>query len=132
MREIRFRGRAKQGGWMLGGQLVCKNRKDSREWFLCDDDLCMTSDNEVDYKTLQEFAHEQDVIGTPIYEGDRLLVFNRIEPIEKAQTVTVIWDDSYPGFSTEPRLPNCTGLSSVLENYDVVVVMAVNDDQLDS
>lgn len=132
MREQRFRGRAKQGGWMLEGQLVRTSDGENRKWFLCGDNLCLTSDNEVDYETLQEYTQEEDDIDTPIYEGDQLLVFNRTEPIEKARMVTVIWDENYSGFSTKPLLPNCTCLASVLENYDVVVVMAVNDDQLDS
>ena len=132
MREQRFRGRAKHGGYMLEGQLVRTTDKGNRRWFLCDDDLCLTSDNEVDYKTLQQFAYEEDVIGNLIYEGDKLLIFNRDEPIEEAQMVTVVWDPDYPGFSTSPRFPYSPGLSSVLGNYDVVLVMAVNDDQLDS
>ncbi len=69
MREIRFRGKAKDTGRMIYGSLVTRDDEAYIAWGAINDKPTLT---EVDPKTVGQFTGFKDIHGEDVFEGDIL------------------------------------------------------------
>ena len=117
-REIKFRGKSKDNGKWLYGNLQVPG-KPGVEYFMWDEELCQRA---VNPETIGQYTGLKDCNGKEIYEGDIVTISNNLKAV-------IIWFNGSFRFKDELscKVTYFDDIGVIMRDYDVCVVGNIFD-----